>query len=63
MKNHTFINIDPWIFHRGFQLQCFTDGGDWFIYLRYKVPLPHMQEIHEIRFSSAGFMRSKYILK
>ena len=58
-----YINIDKWIFHRGFQIDWFTDSGDWFVYLRYKVPLPHMKEIFELRFSSAGFMKSRYILR
>lgn len=57
-----YIHIQPWIFHRGFELYWFSECGDWFVYLRYKVPLPHMQKIFEIRFSSAGFMKTKYIL-
>lgn len=58
-----YINFNKWIFHRGFQLHWFKESGDWFIYLRYKVPLPHMQEILELRFSSAGFMKSRYVLR
>lgn len=58
-----YIHIKRWIFRRGIELHWFSELGDWFIYLRYKVPLPHMQEIFEIRFSSAGFMKSRYVLR
>jgi hypothetical protein len=58
-----YLHINKWIFHRGFEVHWFSGYGDWFVYLRYKTPLPHIQEIRELRFSSAGFMKSKYILK
>ena len=41
----------------------FTDCGDWFIYLRWNIPSFHCVEVKEIRFSSAGFMTSEYILR
>ena len=58
-----YLNIDKWILYRGFQIHWFKGYGDWFLYLRYKIPIPHAQEINEIRFSSVGFMKSKYVLR
>lgn len=58
-----YFHIDKWInlIHRGFEIHWFSGYGDWFIYFRYKIPIPHNQEIHEIRFSSAGFIKSIYL--
>lgn len=48
-----------------FSIDWFIDSGDWFLYFRYNKPYHKLHryykfKIHEIRFSSAGFIKSSY---
>ena len=60
-KDKDFISWKLW----RFSIDWFTDNGEWFLYFRYWKPYHKSHKyysfkISEIRFSSAGFMCSKY---
>lgn len=58
-----YIHIQRSILNRVFEVHWFSEYGDWFIYFRCKTPIINRMEVSEIRFSSVGFMKSRYIIK